>query len=80
MAMTEAQKRAKDKYNKINYKQLMLKLKPVEYDVINEFCKRNKISKARFVVWACIDFIKRGELPPESEVDQIEDYNDNGEE
>lgn len=73
MAMTEAQKRAKDKYNKNNYKQLALKLQPVEYAAIDEFCKLHDISKARFIVWACNYFIERGELPLESEVRQIED-------
>lgn len=76
MAKTEAQKAADKRYKAKNYKNLTVLIKPAEYLSIDEFCKFHGISKARFIVWACNDFIKRGELPPESEVDQIEDYND----
>ncbi len=76
MAMTEAQRKAKDKYDKTNYKTLLAKVKFSEYTAIDEYCKLHDISKARFIVWACNYFIERGELPPESEVRQIENDGD----
>lgn len=62
-------------YNKKTYKNLSAQIKIAEYTAIDEYCKRFGISKARFIFWACNYFIERGELPPESEVDQIEDDN-----
>lgn len=60
-------------YNKKTYKNLSAQIKIAEYAAIDEFCKLHDISKARFIFWACNYFMERGELPPESEVKQIED-------
>lgn len=40
-------------YNKLNYKQLKVDIKPEDYSFIDEYCKENKISKAKFIVKAC---------------------------
>lgn len=53
MPQTEAQKRAKAKYNAKNYKQLKVNIKPVDYNIIDQYCKSRGISKASFVVSAC---------------------------
>lgn len=77
MGMTEAQRKAKDKYDKENYRTLQAKIKLNEYNVIDEYCKQFDISKARFIVWACNYFISQGILPPESEI--LAEYtNDSG--
>lgn len=68
MARSEAQKRADKKYMEENTKLLQARVKIEEEKVISDYCKKMGISKARFIFWACNDFIKRGELPPESEV------------
>lgn len=73
MARSEAQKRADKKYSAEKYQQLQARVTKAEYAAIDEFCKLHDISKARFIFWACNYFIERGELPPESEVKQIED-------
>lgn len=78
MAQTEAQKRAKARYNAEKGGQISVRVARAEAEAIDKFIKahENEITKTRFIVRACNYFIQRGELPPESEVDQIEDYND----
>ncbi len=72
MPQTEAQRRAKDKWNKANTALFSVRIKKAEYDTIYQFCEQNKISKARFLVWATNYFIQRGEVPPDSTVNSDE--------
>lgn len=53
MPQTEAQKRAKAKYNAKTYKQLKVNVKPDDYNIIDQYCKDHGISKAAFIVGAC---------------------------
>lgn len=53
MPQTEAQKRAKAKYNAKTYKQLKVNVKPLDYNIIDQYCNKHGISKAAFVVGAC---------------------------
>lgn len=58
MAQTEAQKRAKAKYNAKAYKQLKANIKPDDYALIDTYCSENNISKAQLIVKSikyCID-------------------------
>ena len=41
------------KYNKANYKQLKLNVKPEVYEMIENYTERKGISKAAFIVAAC---------------------------
>ena len=47
----------KAKYNKEHYKQLKIEIKPEDYDFIDVYCKKNDISKAKFIVEACKHYI-----------------------
>lgn len=49
--------KANNKYSSMHYKALTVKIKPVDYDVINTFCKDNNISKASLIVTACKEYI-----------------------
>lgn len=40
-------------YNSKKYKQLKAEIKPEDYDLIDNFCKNNNISKASFIVKSC---------------------------
>lgn len=42
----------KAEYNKVNYKQMKVEIKPGDYDLIDSYCKSNGISKAKFLVEA----------------------------
>ncbi|MDE6591501.1 MAG: hypothetical protein K2K57_00355 [Oscillospiraceae bacterium] len=44
-------------YNKKNYRDLSAKIKPEDYNLIDTYCKINKISKAQFIVEACKYYI-----------------------
>lgn len=57
MAVSKAHIKASNKYNKANYKQLKANVKPDDYDLIDNYCKEKKISKAKFIVEACKFFI-----------------------
>ena len=48
----------KAKYNKEHYKQLKIEIKPEDYDFIDVYCKKNDISKAKFIVEACKYYIE----------------------
>lgn len=43
----------KNMFNKLNYKQLKVNVKPFIFTLIDNYCKSNNISKARFIVAAC---------------------------
>ena len=47
-------------YNKTNYKQLKAFIKPNDYNLINEYCKANNVSKANLIVKACKYVINNG--------------------
>lgn len=49
---------ANKKYNKENYKQFKVNLKPDDYSMIDDYCKNNKISKAKFILEACKFYIE----------------------
>lgn len=50
MALSEAQRRANDKYIKENYRQVKLSMPKAEAEEFNEYCKVNNIkSKAGFI-------------------------------
>ena len=44
--------------NKDNIKQLKADIKPDDYIMIDDYCKNNKISKAKFIVEACKYYIE----------------------
>lgn len=48
---------ASNKYNKENYKKLQANIKPEDYAMIDDYCKGEKISKAKFIVEACKFYI-----------------------
>ena len=73
MARSESQKNADKVYRqKAKTQKFQVSISKDEIFAINEFCenvcKPIGVSKARFVAWACLYFIERGELPPPSEV------------
>lgn len=41
------------KYNTKNYKQLKAFIKPDDYLIIDDYCKKSNISKAKFIVKCC---------------------------
>ena len=49
---------ANKEYNKKNYKDLSAKIKPDDYSMIDDYCKKNDISKAKFIVEACKYYIE----------------------
>lgn len=53
MAMSKAHIRASNKYNVENYKKLQAFIKPADFELIDNFCKENKISKAELIVKSC---------------------------
>ncbi len=57
MAVSKAHIKASNKYNKENYKKIQANVKPEDYDLIDGYCKKNDISKAKFVVEACKFYI-----------------------
>ena len=48
---------ANKKYNKENYKQLKVNVKPDDFSMVDDYCKNNKISKAKFIIEACKYYI-----------------------
>ena len=46
-------------YNKANYKQLKIEVKPTIYIMIDDYCKIKGISKATFITRACKYIIKQ---------------------
>ena len=53
MSVSKAHMKASNKYNKANYKQLKANIKPEDYELIDNFCKDNDISKAQFIIKSC---------------------------
>lgn len=53
MAMSKAHIRASSKYNKANYKQLNINIKPEDFAIIDAYCTSTGISKAQLIVKAC---------------------------
>lgn len=49
MALSEAQRRANDKYIKEHYRQVKLSMPNEEADALDEHCKRFNVSKAGFI-------------------------------
>ena len=50
MGVSKAHIKATAKYNKANYKQLKANIKPSDYQMINDYCAENDISKAALIV------------------------------
>ena len=50
MSSTKAHIKATSKYNKANYKQLKANIKPSDYQLIDDYCTANNISKASLIV------------------------------
>lgn len=67
MALSEAQRRANDKYIKEHYRQVKLSMPNEEADLLEEYCKTCKYSKAGFIRQAIKEKIARdidlGKLP-----------------
>ena len=49
MALTEAQRRANDKYIKENYRQVKLSMPKEEAETLNQYCKERNLTKAGFI-------------------------------
>lgn len=58
MAVSKAHIKASNKYNKENYKKIQANVKPDDYNMIDDYCKKNDISKAKFIVEACKYYIE----------------------
>ncbi len=50
MGVSRAHIKATAKYNKANYKQLKANIKPADYQMIDDYCVENDISKAALIV------------------------------
>lgn len=57
MAQSKAHIKASNKYNAANYKKLQANIKPFDYELIDNYCKDNNISKSQFIVAACKEYI-----------------------
>ena len=42
-----------NEYNKKNYANISIRIKPNDNTIIDEYCKKTGISKAKFIVRAC---------------------------
>lgn len=58
MSQSKAHIKASNKYNQLNYKKIQANIKPVDYDIIDSYCKNSGISKAELIVKACKEYIK----------------------
>ncbi len=59
LALSEAQRRANDKYIKENYKQVKLSMPNEEAQILEEYCKKKECSKAGFIRQAIKDKMER---------------------
>lgn len=59
MAVSEAKKRANEKWNKANYKRLNIALPFAEFEQIENYCKEKNISKNGFLRQAALEKIER---------------------
>lgn len=50
LATTKAHIKASNKYNKENYKKIQANIKPEDYNLIDNYCSTNDISKAQLIV------------------------------
>ncbi|MCL2054619.1 MAG: hypothetical protein FWG90_09360 [Oscillospiraceae bacterium] len=50
MPISEAQKRAKIKYDSKTYKRFSANIKNADYELIDNYCKENNISKPKLLV------------------------------
>ena len=57
MTVSEAHIKASNKYNAKTYKQLKINIRPSDYDIIDNYCKDNNISKASLILNACKEYI-----------------------
>lgn len=60
---SDAKIKANNRYKDKTYKELRAAAKIADYKTIENYIKKKGISKASFIVAACMDFIKRDELP-----------------
>lgn len=51
--MGESHTKAVNKYNAKNYKKIQANIKPIDYELIDNYCKTNGISKAQLIVSCC---------------------------
>lgn len=68
LALTDARKKANDKYIKNNYKQVKLSMPNVEAEALEEYCEAMDCSKAGFIRQAIKEKMERE--PIGSKVDQ----------
>lgn len=59
MALSEAKRKANDKWIKENYKQVKLSMPNEEARILEEYCKKNDCSKAGFIRDAVKEKIER---------------------
>lgn len=57
--LTEAQIRAKNKYDKKAYKRILARLKPHEMEIFNDHCEKFNHSKNGFIVKSIFEKIER---------------------
>ena len=50
MSVSKAHIKASNKYNKENYKKIQANIKPSDYQLIDDYCTANNISKASLIV------------------------------
>lgn len=58
-SISEAQKRAKNKYNKKAYKQLNVKLKPFQMEILENYCSTYNFSKNNFAILSLKEKMER---------------------
>lgn len=59
MPVSEAKKRANNKWVKENYTQVKLSMPNKEAEVLNEFCEKNNYTKAGFIRQAIAEKMER---------------------
>lgn len=65
MAVSEAQRRATNKWNKANLEQLAIRIPKGEKDTFKSFAEAAGLSLAQFIREACYE--KAGQEPPKTE-------------
>jgi hypothetical protein len=70
MSLTEAQKRARDKYNSNNLTAITIRVPNAEAQALDEYINTNDVSKAGFIR----RFVKEAIKAPISEWDKIDGY------
>ena len=61
-ALSEAQRRANDKYIKENYKQVKLSMPNEEAEILDDYCSKKECSKAGFIRQAIKEKMEREPL------------------